>query len=173
MTDIELLRLLAVLDTNYRVKPMPEEQVEIWYNCLKDIDYKIAEKAVQKILLTSKFYPTISEIRNACLELVQGHKKSGLEAWGIFRQYISLYSTPEDYQRLHQDYPDVYSMVKAVGGRELLLGNADFVRPEFERMYNEHRETLINQQLLPETFRRDIEHIRGTIYRQLQAAEEC
>jgi len=171
MTKVELCRILAALDTNYRVTPMAKEQIKTWYECLKDLDYKIAESGVQKILFTSKFYPTIAEIRNTCLELVRGHKKTGLEAWGIFKQYINLYSTSEDYQKLKQGHPDIYDMVKAVGGRELLKGNADFVRPEFERMYNEHRETLINKQLLPEGFRRDIEQLRGTIYRQLETAE--
>lgn len=171
LKDNELLTVLAILDTNYRVKTMPKEQIAIWYELLKDIDYSIINKAVQKIMLTSKFYPTIAEIRSNCLELVQGHKKSGMEAWGIFRQYVNLYSTSDDYQRLKKDHPDVYDLVKSVGGRELLMGNASFVRPEFERMYNEHREVLINRQLLPTEFRRDIDKLRSTVYAQLEAGE--
>lgn len=150
---------------------MPKEQLTIWYECLKDLDYKLVEKGVQKLILTNKFYPTIADIRESCREIVQGQKKSGLEAWGIFRKYINIYSTHEDYVKLQQDYPDIYELVKAVGGRELLTGNADFIRPEFERMYNEHRENLVNQALLPEAFRNEVASLRSTVYAQLEAGE--
>jgi len=172
MQRIDFGKIMAVLNSSYKTQPLAKETLEIWYRSLSDIDYTLAQKAVEKILLTSKFYPTIAEIRETCLSLIEGKKVTGLEAWGIFRKYINLYSTAENYEKLKQDHPDIYALVHAVGGRELLSGNADFVRPEFERMYNEHRDTLKKEKMLPAGFTQDVEKLRGTIYRQIAAGDE-
>jgi hypothetical protein len=172
MQKIEFLKLIAVLDSSYKTQPIAKETLEIWYRSLSDIDYILAQKAVEKILLISRFYPTIAEIRETCLSLIKGKKVTGFEAWGTFRKYINIYSGAEDYERLKQDHPDIYTLVHAVGGRELLSGNADFVRPEFERMYNEHRAELTKEKLLPAGFTQEVERLRGTIYRQIAAGDE-
>jgi hypothetical protein len=171
MQEAEFARLMAVLDQTYRTPPLSEYTMDIWYRSLSDIDYVLAQKAVEKILLTSRFYPTIAEIRETCLSLVDGEKVTGLEAWGTFRKYINLYSAAEDYEKLKQDHPAIYTLVHAVGGRELLSGNVDFVRPEFERMYNEHRDTLKKEKMLPAGFTQEVERLRGTIYRQIAGDE--
>ena len=172
MNEVEFAKIMAVLDQTYRTPPLSEYTIDIWYKSLSDIEYTLANMAIQKLIMTSKFYPSVAEIRETCLSLIDGRRVTGLEAWGMFRKYINVYSTAEDYERLKQDHPDIYTLVHAVGGRELLSGNADFVRPEFERMYNEHRVELTKEKLLPAGFTQEVERLRGTICRQIAAGDE-
>ncbi|MFW9970264.1 MAG: replicative helicase loader/inhibitor [Candidatus Odinarchaeota archaeon] len=172
MTFKEFAVIIATLENSYKSQPATKETMKIWYECLKDIDYKIAHKAIQKILLTSKFYPTIAEIRESCYELLNGEKMTGGEAWGIFTKYITLSSPRSDYEKLENDYPEVYKIVKHLGGRDLLLGNISFVRPEFERIFNENYEISKKQNLLTDSFKKEIEILRGQIYNQLRISGE-
>lgn len=65
--------------------------VKIWFEALQDIPYELAETAVKKHYLTSKFPPTIAEIRAACLQVQQSDVKSWLSGWSLVRRAISRY----------------------------------------------------------------------------------
>ena len=49
---------------------------------LIDLDYAATNAAVGRLLATSKFLPSIAEIREATLALMAGEQKPGGEAWG-------------------------------------------------------------------------------------------
>jgi len=171
MTKKEFAVLIAVLDNSYKTQPATKETLRIWYESLKDIEYQVAHQAIQKILLTSKFYPTIAEIRESCYKLLNGEQMTGDEAWDIFLKYIFLDSTRSDYERLEKDYPQVYKVIKHLGGRDILLGNVSFIRPEFERIFNENREIDKKQNLLSDSFKKDVAQLRGQIYAQLESGD--
>lgn len=174
LTSSEIVKLFAAIKMAYESFTVGETdengvnmKVEMWAKALEDIDYKLAGKALQKHILISKYPPTIADIRENALTIIQGEQITGAEAWDIFTRYINLYSTAEDYQRLKNDYPDIYNLVKQLGSKELLIGNVSFIRPEFERMYAENREVLKTQAMLPESFKRDVQRLREGMYQQM------
>ena len=44
------------------------EKIDIWHELLEDIDFEAAKKAVKEHIKTSRFIPTIAEIREAVAE---------------------------------------------------------------------------------------------------------
>ena len=65
-----------------------KEKMLAWYACLKDLDYEILSKAVKNHMLTSKFKPTIPELREAYARLVLPQYPTAQEAWAIVRDGI-------------------------------------------------------------------------------------
>jgi len=51
------------------------------------------------------------------------------------------------------------------------MGNASFVRPEFERIYNENRKDLIKQNLLSEKLKKEILNLKSSILLSLSDGE--
>lgn len=58
---------------------LPNEQsLELWYYQLQDLDYKVAEAAINKWAATNKWSPSISEIRETAASITLGE----LPEWG-------------------------------------------------------------------------------------------
>lgn len=145
---------------------------EVWFKLLEDLSFEVASKALQQYMLTETFPPTPAHIRKNALEIIKGPTIMGAEAYSIIHKYLNLYSTREDYERLKKDYPDVYVLVTQIGGREILMGNVEFIRPQLIKLYDEHKQVLTKQELLPAKFKDDVQHIRQAVYLQIAATEE-
>ena len=65
MNKQEFARLAMVIKTAYPKDNLipTKEAMSIWYQMLSDIPYNIAEVALQKWISTSKWAPTIADIR--------------------------------------------------------------------------------------------------------------
>lgn len=58
-----------------------ERTTALYEAMLADLDVKVARAAAQRLIATSKFLPTISEIREACADQRHGAPRSGEEAY--------------------------------------------------------------------------------------------
>lgn len=79
MTPIEAAKITAVLLVAYPDKAIP---VELYERLLVDLDYATTNAAIERLLATSKWPPTIAEIRAAALALTVGEVRPGGDAWG-------------------------------------------------------------------------------------------
>lgn len=63
---------------------------ELWAELLGDLDYRLAEAALARVLLTAKYFPTIAEIREAAMEIKQpeGGLPSPESAWEEVLQQV-------------------------------------------------------------------------------------
>ena len=96
---------------------IPDElAMNVWYDLLKDLTYEQARAAVRKHMLTSKFPPTVAEIRTLVLENVGECEMSPLAAWALVERAIrnGIYGAEEEFAKL----PEVVQ--KAVGRPEIL-----------------------------------------------------
>ena len=57
------------------------DAVNVWYELLKDIDYQVANMAIQMHAQSSKFPPTVAEIRESASKIVHGETKDWSKAW--------------------------------------------------------------------------------------------
>lgn len=103
MTPNESAKLVAmVLGAFPRGIPQNPElarkTAEVYKRMILDLDYEVAEQAVARLITTSKFLPTIAEIRAAAVDMTQGAKRQGGEAWGDVNMEIrrvGRYDLPE------------------------------------------------------------------------------
>ena len=70
MTKQEALKLVAILEMAYPRQELRENTVEVYAQFLQDLDYKLASQVVQNHIRNERWFPTIAEIREACVEAV-------------------------------------------------------------------------------------------------------
>lgn len=83
MTKNEFATLASALKTYWpRENLLPNnEAMTLWYEELKDLDYQVAQTAIRKYVQTSKFPPTIAEIREMSAAVVHGTPLDWSEGW--------------------------------------------------------------------------------------------
>lgn len=79
-----------------------KDAFDVWYGLLKDLDYSKVSAAIQKHMMTSKFPPTIADIREQCVSLSQERPLDELEAWSMVRRALRNcgYNFDEEYNKL-------------------------------------------------------------------------
>lgn len=88
MTEAEAQKLVTVLVTafpNTMVRLTTDQQqqtMSVYRRMLGDLDYACANAAVERLLATSRFMPTVAEIRDVVQSLTVGEQIPGGEAWG-------------------------------------------------------------------------------------------
>lgn len=77
---------------------MARKTAEVYKRMLLDLDFEVAERAVARLIATSKFMPTIAEIRSASIDVQRGARRLGGEAWGDVNaevRRVGRYGSPE------------------------------------------------------------------------------
>lgn len=75
--------------------------MELWYDMLKDMDYKSAYMGLKNHVATSRFPPTIADIRNG-VAISQPNELNETEAWSLVSKAIrnSGYNSVEEFAKL-------------------------------------------------------------------------
>lgn len=80
-----------------------QDAFNIWHSLLQDLSYEVANRAIQKYMLSYKFPPTIADIReNATAFIPHDEEMSELEAWSIVYKAIcnSYYNAEAEFEKL-------------------------------------------------------------------------
>lgn len=54
---------------------------KVWYELLEDLDYTVAQAAIEKYILTNKFPPTVADIREYAVLVRTGERWSWPDGW--------------------------------------------------------------------------------------------
>lgn len=104
----------------------------LWNEMLKDIPLEVGQAAVKKVLSTTKFFPTIAEIREAAIELTQPKPMTAMEAWGDIIKAISNFGIYREQEALASMAPQVTKVVKYFGWERICLSEEpDIIRAQF------------------------------------------
>lgn len=82
MTELQIKKLVAVMVAAHPSSKVSEESIAVYARMLADLDYPAANAAVEQLLATSKWMPTVAEIRERVVSLHAGEVRAGGEAWG-------------------------------------------------------------------------------------------
>lgn len=93
MTKDEFKPLIVKLKWAYIKDKMFEEEGQIneWYSELLDLEQPTALKAVSNYIRTSRFQPTISDIRDEYNKLMEFKRAKTAEIWEIIDQQLSYW----------------------------------------------------------------------------------
>ena len=138
MSPMQAAKLVAILIAAYPNSRSAVRDIDatsaLYERMLADLDVNVATAAVERILATSKFLPSIAEIREAALAVSVGGKRAGGEAWGDVIAAIGKfgqYRTPEFADAL------VEKTVRAFGWREICQSeNQQADRARFIELYD-------------------------------------
>lgn len=85
----EILRLVFGAYPTQRQRMQPEDvsaMLHVWSIGLADVDFEIGKAAISRLVCTSKWMPSISEMRAELGNLHHGRKRHGVDAWGDLRK---------------------------------------------------------------------------------------
>lgn len=149
--------IMSILMASYPAfgENLPREKlaltVEVYQRTLRDIDGDLLEAAAMQHITSSKWFPTVAELREAALCLAHFGESSAEEAWIEVKQAIKrvgYYGIPQwSDSRIER-------AVSAIGWRELCLTEIDqegVTRAHFMRIYDslQRRQHMVDS-MLPE-----------------------
>jgi hypothetical protein len=140
---------LKILANNYNGwGPIDAEAVEFYINALLDLDSKLLADAVLEHVKTSKYGPTIADLRSYVLkaEAEQKHGKflTESEAWQEVKSAIGYYGQYDVEKAMESFKPIVKDVVKKIGFVRLCLTDYEKAEQKFKSMYKEHLLLLIS-----------------------------
>jgi hypothetical protein len=153
MNTLEVKKLVAVLIAAFPAGKITDETVGVYERMLGDLDYPAANAAVERLLATSKWLPTVAEIREAALTLNTGEIRAGGEAWGEVITAIGRHGRNrlpgKDFQF---GDPIVAECVAALKWRELCDSDNQVAdRARFVELYDQlaarHRRSQLSESL--------------------------
>jgi len=156
LTKSEIKKLIGWAAANF--PNMQEKDLRptatLWEKMLSDIPYEIAENALIKVLATTRFFPTVAEIRAAASDIVNPAIPSHAEAWGEVVQAIRRYGYYRENEALDSLSPATAQVVKWLGWQELCTcEEVDVIRGQFRRAYDEHAGNVRQEAVLPSGIR--------------------
>jgi hypothetical protein len=133
LTSDEVKSLILFLLPNFpgmQGKPLKQTR-DLWEIMLADMPYELGKAAAVKVLMDAKFFPTVSEIRNAAKDLVkQGSGQPTPEdAWEEVMKNLNPYVKPK------WSHPLIQRTVKLMGFNNLCHGDQNRNREDFLKHY--------------------------------------
>lgn len=128
-----------------------EDMLNIWAEDLQDIDPKIFVAACKSLSNELTFYPAFAEVRQRCLEMVNGKTISAQEIWPkIKRKMMAVsnpYANPEDRKNALLSIQDLSARQAADMFDWKTFGQSDesqesYYLAQFEKLYNSVRERV-------------------------------
>jgi len=134
MTPAEAAKSVAVLAAAYPNARSSPATFQVYEEMLGDLDFELVKRAISRLVCTSKFLPTIAEIREASADLSLGPSRNPVDAWGdvtMAIRRVGSYGTPT-----FKD-PLVGDCVRIMGWRNLCLGDSSEMadRARFADLY--------------------------------------
>lgn len=138
MTDTEVRKIVAVLMGAFPGARITQETTAVYERMIRDLEYPLANAAVERLLATCKFMPTVAEIRETALALAVGEQKPGGEAWGKVLALVARYGS---YREPGKDFeiadPVLRKSIASLGWREICLSeNQAADRARFIELYD-------------------------------------
>lgn len=152
MNRKEVINLLAIATANF--PNMQERDMKptaiLWEKALSDVPYDIAEKALLKVLSTSRFFPNLAEIREAISQLTSTRMIDAMEAWQLIGQAIKRYGFNRKKEAMASLPEDVVEMVERFTWREICHNeNPDILRAQFRMAWETQSKRKQEFRVLP------------------------
>lgn len=132
MTKAEAMQLVAQLKASYPRQTVDKNTIAAYASMLEDLSFAQAKAAVQRLLCSAKWFPTIAEIRAEAAREETGSLPSPEEAWGIVMRAVGKFGAYRN-----PVFPEpIQSAVQAVTWRDVCLTeNVPSTRARFVAAY--------------------------------------
>lgn len=161
MNKKEFATIVAFLEGVYKDFHISGNKVsmEMWFECLRDLDYSATQAGLKKHIMTSKWQPTIAEIRKSVADITNPAILSNTEAWGEVTKAIKKFGSWDQDRALNSLSTHTRTTVESFGWDRLCgAENVDVVRGQFLKMYDSFTIREKEKALLPEDFKVLIEN---------------
>lgn len=158
MTVDEFGQLAAAIKTFFPKDNMlpTNKAMDLWFDMLKDLPYESAYAALKKHVSSSRFPPTIADIREWAVDFTVPDELNEMEAWSLVYKAIcnSTYNSVSEFEKLP---PLVQKAVGLPGSlREWAMTenlNHEVVMSNFQRAYKAELKRHEELQKMPQNVR--------------------
>lgn len=162
MNKQEFALIASALKTYYpRESLLPNSQaMELWFNQLKDLPYKVVETALNKWVATEKWSPSIADLRRIASELVNGSLPDWGNGWEQVENAIRFYGTYRASEALESFDEVTRDVVKRLGYNNLCLSeNVQADRANFRMIYEQLAQRKATNDQIPENLKQLINNM--------------
>lgn len=164
MTNKEIASLLTLVSANFphlQEKNLTPTMI-LWKTMLADIDYETAQLAIQKILITSSYFPTLAKIREEVAKINIFKIPSFEQAFKMIKKTIlryGFYQEKKALMELKKTHPIILKIIENFGWKELCMANdSQFTKREIEKAYQKIYQKEWEDLILPSFVRKKIEN---------------
>ena len=163
MTPKEVSILLGILRTAYprfyvdATSASIKESVDVWTVMLSDINFETAKLALQRLIATCKFPPSIAEVRESVAAIQYVPLPDVGDAWSEVNAAIRNYGYYRQSEALASMRETTRMVVQRMGWRELCMSENDMADwAHFLRIYESIENRTKEQRQLPLALRENI-----------------
>jgi hypothetical protein len=167
MTKEEFGKIAAYMRGAYSGKNfLPDKaSVAVWYEEMKDLDAETLFLAVKKYTATSRFPPSIAELREAAAEITHGEIPAWADGWEEVRHAMRFYGSYRPEEALQSMTPITRRAVERLGFTELCASENEAVdRANFRMIYEQIAERSKKSDQISAAIRERIEATQGDKY---------
>jgi hypothetical protein len=133
----------------------------IWYSLLQDIEYMVAQAAIQMYMLTNKFPPTIADIRECAASVSVGEKPLWSDGWEEVLMAIRKFGSYRETEALNNMTETTRMAVQRLGFRNICMSeNIMADRANFRMVFEQIAEREHTAQQIPVKLSNLIESIQ-------------
>lgn len=152
MNKQETVQVITLLAGNYdsiakKDNTQKQLMINIWQECLGDLEYKIVLQAVKKSIIDNPYPPTIHDIRKNAIEMMNPtQKRTAIEAWNEAYSMIcrGLYMTEEQFEKASLEVKKFFGNVRQV--RELAMTDVDVVNSVTKGQFLKQYDVLVQRE---------------------------
>lgn len=163
MDKKEFAQFAMALKTYYpKENLLPNNQaMELWYRQLQDIHYTVAEAALNQWVATSKWSPTIADIREAAASVKNGEIPDWGEGWEQVLMAVRKYGTYNVQEAMESFDPITRQCVERLDFYNICTSkNISTDRANFRMIYEQLAERKQKETQIPAELSKMIEGIR-------------
>jgi len=163
MDKKEFSMFAMALRTYYpRENLLPNQQaMELWFNQLQDIPYKVAEASLNKWVATNKWSPSIADIRETTSTVQNGDIPDWGNGWEQVLNAIRIYGSYRISDAMESFDPITKKCVERLGFRNICMSeNINQDRANFRMIYESLSERERKNSQIPFNVAKTIEEIR-------------
>lgn len=148
MNRAEAMRVFALLQAAYPRQELPDSTELVYASALADLDVVAVERAALALIRTSRWFPTIAEIREQVAEDLTGLPEAEM-AWAEVREAIGKYGL--DQTRPPWSCEEIGEAVRVMGWRTLCTAEKiGLERERWLKTYEKARRRRLRQITAPE-----------------------
>lgn len=143
-----------------------EQTVALWTDMLRDLDARAATLAVKRLIASSKWPPSVAEVREAAVENVRHMRMTARPelAWAHVSNAVAWFGTDENKAR---DYlgETMWGVIARAGGWTAIL--QDGGKGRFLAVYNAASAVSEHTRQIPESVNRGVEQMVQVLAQRL------
>lgn len=114
------------------------EAFNVWFSLLQDLDYMVAQAAIQKYMLTNKKCPTIADIRELATSVSIGEKPLWSDGWEEVLMAIRKFGSYREEEALESMTETTRRTVQRLGFKNICMSeNIMADRANFRMIYEQ------------------------------------